>query len=62
MSTHVLTSGYRIWPRTKVADWFHILSDPTREDLEEMMKVGQKVTWPKAGHSRIYACHRSQAL
>ncbi|KAF8592347.1 patatin-domain-containing protein [Ramaria rubella] len=36
-----------IWPRTKVTDWFHILSDPGRERLEEMMKVGQRVTWPK---------------
>jgi hypothetical protein len=45
---------YRIWPRTKVADWFHILSDPSREELEEMIKVGQRVTWPKAGHILIY--------
>ncbi|KAF8529014.1 patatin-domain-containing protein [Hysterangium stoloniferum] len=36
-----------IWPRTKVSDWFHILSDPSPEQLEEMMKVGKRVTWPK---------------
>jgi len=36
-----------IWPRTKVSDWLHILSDPSPEQLEEMMKVGKRVTWPK---------------
>ncbi|KZS97703.1 patatin-domain-containing protein [Sistotremastrum niveocremeum HHB9708] len=36
-----------IWPRTRVMDWFHILSDPDRQELERMMRVGQIVTWPK---------------
>ncbi|OAX43465.1 patatin-domain-containing protein [Rhizopogon vinicolor AM-OR11-026] len=36
-----------IWPRTRILDWFHILSDPDPAELERMMKVGQIVTWPK---------------
>ncbi|GJJ07455.1 hypothetical protein Clacol_001657 [Clathrus columnatus] len=36
-----------IWPRTKISHWFRILSDPTREELQEMILVGQRVTWPK---------------
>lgn len=48
---------HRIWPRTKVADWFHILSDPSREELGEMIKVGQRVTWPKVGDFLMSVLH-----
>ncbi|ODN78595.1 patatin-like phospholipase domain-containing protein [Cryptococcus amylolentus CBS 6039] len=33
-------------PRSTIQDWFHILSDPTRQQLERMLTVGEKVTWP----------------
>ncbi|KAF7332233.1 Patatin-like phospholipase domain-containing protein [Mycena kentingensis (nom. inval.)] len=36
-----------IWPRTRLQDWFRILSDPSPTELERMMRVGQLVTWPK---------------
>ncbi|KIM90832.1 hypothetical protein PILCRDRAFT_764281, partial [Piloderma croceum F 1598] len=36
-----------IWPRTRVWDWFRILSDPDPVELARMMRVGQIVTWPK---------------
>lgn len=36
-----------IWPRTRLMDWINILSDPDRQELERMMKVGEFVTWPK---------------
>ncbi|KIM67964.1 hypothetical protein SCLCIDRAFT_107258 [Scleroderma citrinum Foug A] len=36
-----------IWPKTRVWDWFRILSDPDPTELERMMRVGQVVTWPK---------------
>ncbi|KII95167.1 hypothetical protein PLICRDRAFT_97425 [Plicaturopsis crispa FD-325 SS-3] len=36
-----------IWPRTRLQDWLHILSDPDPPELERMMRVGQIVTWPK---------------
>lgn len=36
-----------IWPRTRVWDWFRILSDPDPTELERMIRVGQLVTWPK---------------
>ncbi|KAG2367348.1 acyl transferase/acyl hydrolase/lysophospholipase [Suillus spraguei] len=36
-----------IWPRTRILDWLHILSDPDSAELERMMKVGQIATWPK---------------
>ncbi|KAI0352949.1 patatin-domain-containing protein [Trametes cingulata] len=36
-----------IWPRTRLMDWFHILSDPDPAELERMMRIGQLVTWPK---------------
>ncbi|KAF5369923.1 hypothetical protein D9758_001017 [Tetrapyrgos nigripes] len=36
-----------IWPRTRLWDWFRILSDPDRQELERMIQVGQLVTWPK---------------
>ncbi|EIW61949.1 patatin-domain-containing protein [Trametes versicolor FP-101664 SS1] len=36
-----------IWPRTRMMDWIHILSDPDPVELERMMRIGQLVTWPK---------------
>ncbi|KAF8640110.1 hypothetical protein AX17_001346 [Amanita inopinata Kibby_2008] len=36
-----------IWPKTRLWDWFRLLSDPDPPELERMMKVGQLVTWPK---------------
>jgi hypothetical protein len=27
-------------------DWFRLLRDPDRKELERMMKVGQQVAWP----------------
>jgi len=36
-----------IWPKTQFMDWIRILSDPDREELERMIRVGQMVTWPK---------------
>ena len=33
-------------PRSTVSDWFRLLSDPTPPQLERMLSVGQKVTWP----------------
>ncbi|EGO27553.1 hypothetical protein SERLADRAFT_354816 [Serpula lacrymans var. lacrymans S7.9] len=36
-----------IWPRTRILDWIHILSDPDPTELARLMRVGQFVTWPK---------------
>lgn len=36
-----------IWPRTRIMDWFRILSDPDPPELARMLQVGQIVTWPK---------------
>ncbi|KAK2466237.1 hypothetical protein APHAL10511_001879 [Amanita phalloides] len=36
-----------IWPRTRLWDWFRLLSDPDPPELERMMRIGQLVTWPK---------------
>lgn len=36
-----------IWPKTRLWDWFRILSDPDPTELERVMRVGQVVTWPK---------------
>lgn len=36
-----------IWPRTKLSDFWYILSDPTVERLERMLEVGQRCTFPK---------------
>lgn len=33
-------------PRSTFGDWFRLLSDPTPPQLERMLSVGQKVTWP----------------
>lgn len=36
-----------IWPKTRVSDFYHILSDPTMQRLANMIKAGQLATWPK---------------
>ncbi|KNZ74447.1 Patatin-like phospholipase domain-containing protein [Termitomyces sp. J132] len=36
-----------IWPKTRLWDWFRLLSDPDPTELARMMRVGQSVTWPK---------------
>ncbi|BGP17955.1 hypothetical protein JCM10213v2_006003 [Rhodosporidiobolus nylandii] len=36
-----------IWPKSRIADWFHLLTDPDRDELARMIRVGQGVTWPK---------------
>jgi len=36
-----------IWPRTRIWDWFRLLSDPDPPELERMMRIGRLVTWPK---------------
>ncbi|KAG9048285.1 hypothetical protein FS837_000348 [Tulasnella sp. UAMH 9824] len=36
-----------IWPRSRIRDWFRLLTDPDRQELERMMHVGQLVSWPK---------------
>jgi len=36
-----------IWPKTRVLDWFRILTDPDPKELERMIRVGESVTWPK---------------
>ncbi|KAG0642015.1 acyl transferase/acyl hydrolase/lysophospholipase [Tuber brumale] len=36
-----------IWPRTRVSDFWYILSDPTVERLRRMLEVGQRCTFPK---------------
>ncbi|KAI9574442.1 patatin-domain-containing protein [Boletus coccyginus] len=36
-----------IWPKTRLLDWFRILSDPDPTELQRMIRVGEIVTWPK---------------
>ncbi|KAF7432968.1 hypothetical protein PC9H_004912 [Pleurotus ostreatus] len=36
-----------IWPRTRLWDWFRLLTDPDPPELERMIHVGELVTWPK---------------
>ncbi|CAA7259795.1 unnamed protein product [Cyclocybe aegerita] len=36
-----------IWPKTRLWDWFRILTDPDPKELERMIRVGESVTWPK---------------
>ncbi|ADV22477.1 patatin-like phospholipase domain-containing protein [Cryptococcus gattii E566] len=33
-------------PRSTIRDWFNILSDPERPQLERMLRVGERVAWP----------------
>ncbi|KEQ82200.1 FabD/lysophospholipase-like protein [Aureobasidium pullulans EXF-150] len=36
-----------IWPRSKPSDFWHILADPSKERLANMIQVGQQATFPK---------------
>lgn len=36
-----------IWPRSRVSDFWYILSDPSPERLARMLLVGQQSTFPK---------------
>lgn len=46
-----------IWPKTRLSDFYYILSDPTPERLARMIRVGQLATFPKllflANHLKI---------
>ncbi|KAH7343803.1 acyl transferase/acyl hydrolase/lysophospholipase [Rhizoctonia solani] len=45
--TQKFEGSVTIWPRTRLTDWLNILSDPDEAELERMMSVGKRVTWPK---------------
>ncbi|CAG8525403.1 11058_t:CDS:2 [Diversispora eburnea] len=36
-----------IWPKSNIWDFLYILTDPTWERLSQMIRVGQRATWPK---------------
>ena len=36
-----------VWPKSRISDFYHILSDPTPERLARMIKAGQQSTFPK---------------
>ncbi|BGP49849.1 hypothetical protein JCM10450v2_005754 [Rhodotorula kratochvilovae] len=36
-----------IWPKSRFKDWFRLLTDPDRDELARMIRVGQGVTWPR---------------
>ena len=36
-----------IWPKTRLSDYYYVLSDPTPERLARMIMVGQRATFPK---------------
>lgn len=36
-----------IWPRSRVSDFWHILSDPSMQRLGHMIRIGQLAAWPK---------------
>ncbi|CAI2162371.1 6680_t:CDS:2 [Funneliformis geosporum] len=36
-----------IWPKSRISDFFYILTDPNYERLDVMITTGQRVTWPK---------------
>lgn len=36
-----------IWPKTVISDFWNILSDPSPQRLDRMLKVGQRSCWPK---------------
>ncbi|CAG8469498.1 13427_t:CDS:2 [Funneliformis mosseae] len=36
-----------IWPKSRISDFFYILTDPDYERLDVMITTGQRVTWPK---------------
>ncbi|KIV89884.1 hypothetical protein PV10_07247 [Exophiala mesophila] len=36
-----------IWPKTIISDFWNILSDPSPQTLDRMLKVGERSCWPK---------------
>jgi len=36
-----------IWPKTRISDFWHILSDPSMHRLARMIRAGQLAAWPK---------------
>ncbi|KAJ9117522.1 hypothetical protein QFC22_004372 [Naganishia vaughanmartiniae] len=36
-----------ILPKSRIADWTHLLTDPDRKELKRMIQVGESVSWPK---------------
>lgn len=36
-----------IWPKTVISDFWNILSDPSPQRLDRMLKVGERSCWPK---------------
>ncbi|KEF59725.1 patatin-like phospholipase domain-containing protein [Exophiala aquamarina CBS 119918] len=36
-----------IWPKTVISDFWNILSDPSPQRLDRMLRVGQRSCWPK---------------
>jgi hypothetical protein len=36
-----------VWPKTKLIDFYHILSDPTPQRLAGMIQAGERSCWPK---------------
>ncbi|ETN37402.1 uncharacterized protein HMPREF1541_08393 [Cyphellophora europaea CBS 101466] len=36
-----------IWPKTRLSDFWYILSDPSPARLERMIKAGERSCWPK---------------
>jgi len=36
-----------IWPKSKISDFYYILSDPTMQRLAGMIHMGQLAAWPK---------------
>lgn len=43
-----------VWPKIKVRDLWGILSDPSREELAEMMLAGERSTYPKLLYIRHF--------
>ena len=46
-----------IWPKSRLIDWVHILTDPDPRELARMIRVGQGVAWPKVS---IAACDQTR--
>lgn len=36
-----------IWPKSRLSDFWHILSDPSPARLDRMIKAGERSCWPK---------------
>lgn len=36
-----------IWPKTRISDFWHLLSDPSMDRLARMIRAGQLAAWPK---------------